>query len=576
MDDPQRRARRRTALLRGAAAVLLGVALPAGAQPVFTDVTVAAGVDYLQYQVTNPPVAADMPYMTGGAAAADYDDDGWVDLYVTRVDASGILFRNRGDGTFEDVTGPSGLTRNVPTNGATWGDVDNDGDPDLYVTSLVVDRHYLYVNDAAGHFSEEAVARIEGVRRGHAVSGTSATFGDYDRDGWLDLYVGEWAPTDSRPSDARLLRNLGPAQPGYFADVTAAAGVTLASNLGSLTGYFPFAPRFADLDADGWPELVLTSDFGTSRLFWNDGDGTFTDGTVAAGVGGDENGMGSAIADWDGDGDLDWFITSIFDPNGVWGPTGNRLYRNEGNRVFSDVTDAAGVRDGFWGWGAAFFDYDNDTDLDLVMTNGIHFPFAPTPSQEQYYDDPMRLWRNDGPGPMPEISAAAGLTDTGSGKGLLTFDYDRDGDLDLFVVNNSGHPKLYRNDGGNQKNWLRVNVVGQTSNEDGLGTRIEVRATPSSPVRVQVVDAGSHFLGQSEKTAHFGLGPGLPGAVVYEVKAIFPSGRTRTLSYLSPNAVIEVLEPKPGCGLLGIEVLPILAGAAMAPRRRLRRGPRQA
>jgi hypothetical protein len=285
--------------------------------------------------------------------------------------------------------------------------------------------------------------------------------------------------------------------------------------------------------------------------------------------------MGSAIGDWDGDGDLDWFVTSIFDPNGVWGPTGNRLYRNEGNRTFSDATDAAGVRDGYWGWGTAFIDYDNDSDLDVVMTNGIYYAFDPSPSMARFDDDPMRLWRNDGPGVvMPEISAAAGLADLGSGKGLLSFDYDRDGDLDLFVVNNSGHPKLWRNDGGNAKNWLRVKAVGRPpSNLDALGARIELRATPTSPVQVHEVDAGSHFLGQSDNTAHFGLGTGPPGATVYEVKVTFPSGRTRTISYQPHNTTLVVIEPKPGCGLLGVEIVPLLAVAAVLGRRRARRLP---
>ena len=162
------------------------------------------------------------------------------------------------------------------------------------------------------------------------------------------------------------------------------------------------------MDDDGWPDLLVASDFGTSRLFWNDGDGTFTDGTPAAGVGRRER-HGDPVGDFDGDGRPDWFIPpAIFDPDHAcpapmfpcchWGYSGNRLFRNLGGRQFEDATDAAGVRDGYWGWGAAFLDYDNDADLDLVMTNGIDLPYLNeqmTEATDRFRQDPMRVWRND-------------------------------------------------------------------------------------------------------------------------------------------------------------------------------------
>jgi hypothetical protein len=572
--------------MRRFAAVLLlaGTPLAATGQPTFTDVTAAAGVAYVQFGGTDPSIENHPIYMSGGAAAGDVNGDGCVDLYVTRLGPRDFLFLNQCNGTFAEGGVAAGLTVQLLSNGAAFGDVDNDGDLDLYVTSLGSTRYHLFINNGSGQFTEQAVAR------GAAISGTdphfgfSVSFGDYDRDGWLDIHVGEWRhamynPT-AAPSNARLLRNRGIAQPGHFDDVTASAGVVLDGIPGTRTGTFPFSPRISDLDNDGWPDLVLTSDFEEGRLFWNDADGTFSDGTVAAGVGTDENGMGAAIADFDGDGLLDYFVTSIYDsrpecPAFVltrWGCSGNRLFRNLGNRTFADVTDTHGVRDGGWGWGAAFFDYDNDGDPDLVMTNGQIFPFQEgTPSgeaEEIFHDDPMRLWRNDGAGAWPEVAASSGITHTGSGKGLLTFDYDADGDLDLFVVTNSGQPVLYRNDGGNDNDWLRVKVVGRSSTKEGIGARVEVRATPVSPVRMQEVDAGSHFLGQSEKTLHFGLGPGTPGAVVHQVTVVFPSGRTRTLEFVSHNTTVEVVEPKPGCGLLGIEAVLVVLLAGPRTRRR--------
>jgi hypothetical protein len=526
-------------------------AASAVATPLFTNVTKEAGVDYVQFVIPDPPPALEPLYMSGGAAAGDYDGDGWVDLYVTRLGAPGILFRNKHDGTFEDVTVAAGLGGGPLTgNGAGWVDIDNDGDLDLYVTSLSDTRFYLYINDGAGHFTEEAVARGAAVAGVDQHFGYSVAFGDYDQDGWLDIHTTEWRPNPLNPSgalaNARLLHNRGAAAPGHFEDVTAAAGVAL-DNI-SPNGSFSFASRFTDLDGDGWPDLIITSDFGTSRLFWNNRDGTFTDGTVAAGVGKDENGMGSALGDYDGDGRLDWFVTSIFDPAHTcatapcqWGFTGNRLYRNMGNRTFSDQTDAAGVRNGFWGWGAAFFDFDNDGDLDLIMTNGVDFPGQALDAP--FNADPMRLWRNEGAGSMTEISAAAGITDTGSGKGLLTFDYDHDGDLDVFVVNNAGHPVLYRNDTVTDSGWLRVRAMGR-QNREAIGAGVTVRTMTGGPSQYREIDASSHFLGQSETTAHFGLGPGIDP--VAEVKIRWPHSFTlQTLNNVSRNSTLVAQEPVP-------------------------------
>ena len=345
--------------------------------------------------------------------------------------------------------------------------------------------------------------------------------------------------------------------------MTDAAGVSLA-NVESLTesgvdGTFSFGTAFVDLDGDGWQDLAVAGDFGRSRLFWNNGDGTFTDGTFDAGVGTDENGMGSTFGDVDGDGDLDWFVTSIASSfpclggespmTGMceWRPTGNRLFSYAGNRRFNDRTDVAGVRDGFWGWGTAFFDADNDGDLDLTMTNG----FVLTEQEVVFEDDPMRLWENDGFGRMVERSAVAGIEATAAGKGLLTFDYDRDGDLDIFVVNNAGAPHLFRNERGNENGWLRVRLIGTTSNRDALGARVEVEVDGESRAQVREVGVSTHFLGQSETTLHFGLGETASGnpeePVVRRITVTWPASGTRTvLENVPANRTIVVREGDDG------------------------------
>lgn len=256
-------------------------------------------------------------------------------------------------------------------------------------------------------------------------------------------------------------------------------------------------------------------------------------------MGSDRNGMGSTIADFDGDGHLDWFVTAIERNEGNW------LYRNKGldangdSLGFEDVTDAAGVRDGGWGWGTSFLDYDNDGDQDLIMTNGYPFDI-------NYLDDQMRLWRNDG-GTFTEIATGSGVTDTGQGRGLLTFDYDRDGDLDVFVVNNEDHPVLYRNDGGNDNDWLQIETEGTVSNRDGIGAFIKVILDQSDPDNfiVQHIDGGSNFLAQNEMIAHFGLGDLAAGIETVDLVEIhWPSGIVQKLADVPLNSRFTAVEPR--------------------------------
>ncbi len=514
-------------------AAVLGVLTAAGPAPAqtFVDVTAAAGITHLH---TTPELIAGLPgstFFTGGVAAADFDGDGRTDLVFTRLNDLDILYRNLGDGTFEARTKAAGFAVPTLTNGVVAADVDNDGDQDLYMTTCAGTRNYLYLNDGAGFFTDAGPANPAALANGIFRNGQSATFGDYDNDGYLDLMTADWGRPVSA-SQARLLRNRGAAQPGLFDDVTFSAGLNVYR--GSLT--YRFTPRFVDLDRDGHLDLAIASDFYTSQLFWNDGDGTFTDGTIPAGVGTDFNGMGSTFGDYDGDGDLDWFITNITaDPNepptafGGW----NRLYRNEGDRRFTDTTEQAGVRDSRWSWGTTFFDFDNDGDLDLIATNGYN--------GAGWQNDRTFLWRNDG-GVYTDISDAAGITDRLQGRGLVHLDYDADGDLDIVIVNNADAPILYRNDGGNAHDFLRVELVGAASNRDGVGAFITVTPDLADPGRRMVweVDGGSGFLGMNERTAHFGLGEsdGLVDLVTVE----WPSGIVQHRLFVPANRTIRLRE----------------------------------
>ncbi len=528
--------------------------LPVHAQ--FVDVTNDSGIDYVQAELGDGCLLGDglceAERMAGGAAVADVDGDDDLDLFVTRLDGPDILYVNQGGGRFSDATPGSGLDEyDTQSNGALFVDIDNDGDQDLYVTVLgngavdpVNNRNYLFINDGTGVFTERAIERGAALASVDTRRPYSVSQGDFNRDGWVDLHINVWMAGPQ--SSSRLLLNKGVSAPGFFSDVTDRAGVPMGD-------VYAFGSSFSDLDNDGWPDLAVTADFGTSRLYWNNGDGTFSDGTSDAAVGTDENGMGSSIADIDGDGDLDWFITSIYDPQGScedgagcsWGYTGNRLFRNDGDRRFVDITDEAGVRDGGWGWGGAMFDFDNDGDLDLGMTNGVDF--AGTMLEAPFHDDATRLWVNES-GVFTEGALELGIDDRGSGKGYLVFDYDADGDQDVFIVNNAGRPKLYRNDTGDAKSWLRVEPKGIVSNRDAVGAKVYVKSTVGAREHLRVIGSASHFLGQSERAAHFGLGEAVPLSVA-SVRIEWPSGIVSSHVDVPANSTLIVEEPVPTVAL---------------------------
>jgi hypothetical protein len=539
---------------------LLLLATPANAQQFFRDVTATSGVQYL-HNTAGSPGSGGVLAMSAGAAAGDVDGDGWVDIFVTCLNKGSRLFRNLGEdlsGThlgFQNVAatafhGGPGVRR---LNGASFADVDGDGDLDLLATGIFTPHHFLWINDGAGHFSEEGATRGLNLPGSPAHRGYSSSFGDYDGDGYLDLYVTEWGhviqSAPPTPSNSRLLRNLGAANPGYFEDTTLAAGVAVEDSIptspngNSWQGVYTFTPQFADFDNDGWPDLAITGDFSTSRLFWNNGDGTFSDGTLAAQVAGDENGMGATVGDFDGDGNLDWFVTSIFDPLNVcatsncnWGGTGNRLYLGDGARNFTDAT-SSGVREGGWGWGTTGIDYDNDGRLDIVMTNGIDF--SGTNIDRAFNHDASKLWKQTASG-FVDVSVAAGIRDRKSGKGLFKFDYDRDGDQDLFIANANDGPVLYRNELGNTNQWLQLELDSTGPNTRAIGARVRLWPNASDAPLVREQSASSNYLSQNETLLHFGLGA---DNVVSRLEVNWPNGTQTILLDVPAGQRLHLIEP---------------------------------
>ncbi|HHO51760.1 MAG TPA: CRTAC1 family protein [Deltaproteobacteria bacterium] len=430
---------------------------------------------------------------TSGATAGDYDGDGFVDLYTGRGDAGTThLYRNRGDGTFEDATEAAGVSiDDTSVASPSFVDLDGDGDLDLIAPMFDHGVSRVFRNDGDGTFTDIS------AQVGLPTTGTSThsmAWGDPDGDLDLDVFVARFAIADHLDPGFLYLND----GTGTFTDASAASGLYFLDIQQS------FTPNFADMDDDGFPELMISADHGHSVYLRNQGDGTFlVDREVELT---DENGMGGTVADYDNDGDLDWFVTAIYDPNGVsehlWGVLGNRLYQNQGDGHLIDVSEQAGVRDGGWGWGACFADLDLDGHRDLFHVNGW-FDRADI-NQEEYGKDRSRLFLSSGDGTFVEVGLQLLLDDTSQGRGLICMDHDRDGDIDLFVATHDQPPRLFRNDLVGGGRFLNVALRDHAPNTEGVGARIYV--TTGAVTQLQELRLGSNFGSNDPVEAHFGLG----------------------------------------------------------------------
>jgi hypothetical protein len=478
---------------------LLNLAAEAGLQ--FSDITIPAGVEHEYVQPEWPPPentlegSIDLEYkrMTGGAVAEDFDGDGWIDLYVLQGGlTANLLYINQQNGTFAESASARGADHTGLYAGVAAADFDSDGDVDIFISSKD-SPHLLLINDGAGFFTTNTTWFTEPT-----AYATSPSWGDINNDGLLDLALGPWA---FEYENIWVMENNG-------------AGFTLSQVLFKTS---VFTPVFADLNGDRFQDLVGVADFGQTSWYFNNQSGIF----LPAGSSDVENGMGSAVGDIDNDGDLDLFITSIRDLDGAqsnWGTTGNRLLLNNGAGAFTDITESAGVRDGYWGWGATFGDFDNDGDLDLYHVNGWSEDGLLAPAE--FNNTPARLFENLGGNVFNEVAAVAGAADTGQGRCVVSFDYDNDGDLDLFIANHlalvdlgggqyelqPGAPKLLRNDTVTAGRWLKVHLsgTGAPHHSHGIGSRVYVETGGLTQMRE--LNASSGFNGHGpNRIAHFGL-----------------------------------------------------------------------
>lgn len=473
-------------LLMAVAALLFCVHTVEAGTPLFHNVALDAGImhvhDYVEERIGTHHM------FLAGVAASDYDDDGFVDLYVIRGSIGpNLLYHNLGDGTFEDVAAAAGVAVSGDmASGPLFFDANGDGMLDLFVGGTQGTPNHLFIANGDGTFTD----RLPQSRIPQLMETFAASAADYDRDGDLDLFLTHW---EIPMQASHLWRNDGN---GVFWCVDNEAGLL---KIGDGMHDYSFTANFTDLNHDRWPDIVMAGDFRTSRVFINRGDGTFRDATSA--VISDENGMGAAVGDYDNDGDMDWFVSSVYDatqiPNGgAWGFTGNRLYRNLGNGALEDATDWCGVREGGWGWGSSFADFDNDGWLDLYQVNG--WPFE----VDTFLEDPSRLFMNDAHGSFVESSSAAGCSSTAQGRGVVCFDYDNDGDIDIFVSNYRGAPELWRNDSAADAGWLTLALRGPKG--PAIGARVVIEAGALTQTRE--VMCGNNYLSQNPSDLYLGLG----------------------------------------------------------------------
>jgi len=476
---------------------------------------------------------------TAAGAVADFNNDGWMDLFWGGdVETPNRLFINNGDGVFTDQAAAWNIDEAILTTGAAAGDFDSDGWIDLFVTSygpagdIGPGKHRLYRNLGGQGFVDVAVAAGVNTSSPTVPAGFGAAWGDYDLDGDLDLAVSGWRPD---ADGNRLFRNNGD---GTFEDRT---DEDILTDLSDVRG---FAPRFVDVDGDRSPELLWVADFGTSRYLKNDGQGKFEEYTAQSNTGKDGNGMGQAVGDFNRDGLLDWYVSSIYSENELGEDipgTGNMLYQGLGGHAFEEVSAAAGVKDGGWGWACAAVDLDHDGWQDIVETNGS-FSFI---ADGEFFDEASYLFMNNGDGTFTESAEAANLIYRDHGRGMVNFDADNDGDQDLAFFTHEGPLVFFRNDlSGPGTNWLRV-LLDTSGNRriapNGYGA--VVIATTGNVVQTRWLTGGTNYVTQCEPSAHFGLGG---ASTIDQLTVEWPNGQDTVLTDVPVNQTMTIVAPRPG------------------------------
>jgi enediyne biosynthesis protein E4 len=521
-------------------------ALPLANDDYFQEIGKEIGLDFI-HSIGDNDLTNIVESSGAGAAFLDYDQDGYIDLYVCsgtwleglssgkKPDkmSENHLYRNRGDGTFEDVTKKAGVGGPWYSMGVTVGDYNNDGYPDLWIRNY--GHNVLYKNNGDGTFTD--VTKRAKVGGGENEFSVGAVWLDYDNDGLLDLYVGNYinfdpqykyyyAPDgfpgplayDSQPDV--LYHNKGD---GAFEDLTKSMGIIDVDGRAMGVGA-------ADYDDDGFVDIYVANDHSLNYLWHNNGGKGFTDrgtmsGTAFSQAGESTVSMSVDFADYNGDGLLDIFLSD---------DKYCSLYENLGNGIFSDKSYPSGIAmpaGQFVGWSTSFIDYDNDGDVDIYKTNG---------ALKHLYGQEDQLFENIGDGKFKDVSTERGkyFEKKLVGRGACFGDYDNDGDIDAYIVNLNDRGAFLRNNKGNQNNWLILNLIGTTSNRDGIGSRVKV--TSGDMVQTAQKKSTTGYLSQNDPRMHFGLAK---NKMVDRIEIKWLSGKLQVLENIKANQILTVKEP---------------------------------
>ena len=503
----------------------------------FVEVAKSAGITFVHFK-GNQGISINLEEFGPGVCVADFDGDGYQDVYFVNgkdrygrgTVANNALYHNNGDGTFTDVTARAGVPGTGYGMGCVWGDYDNDGSSDLFVSQF--GRNVLYHNNGDGTFTDVTdKAGVAGMDFG-TLFHSGAIFFDYDRDGFLDLYVGGYVdlgpnaprycqyagvqtscgPNSYDGTAAILYHNNGD---GTFTNVTKKAGIYQPRGKNLAVGA-------ADYDNDGWPDLFVANDGIDAYLYHNQHDGTFKEqgvltGMAVTGAGSVMAAMCVSLGDYNNDGWLDLYMSD-------WQGSSDHLWKNDSQGFLNEVSGEAGVMQAtrsVLSFGGGFFDYDNDGWLDIFIANGHVYPEVERAQPEQRYRQIPTLLHNDGKGRFSDVTSAAGsgLSIPHVGRGVAFVDWDNDGLVDIVVGNNGDSPSFLHNETHNGNHFVNFKLVGTKSNRDGIGARVILAAGGLRQIRE--IQSGGSYLSQSDLRANFGLGK---AARIDSVEVTWPSG----------------------------------------------------
>jgi enediyne biosynthesis protein E4 len=523
----------------------------------FTDITHQSGIKFVHFK-GNKGTSINLEEFGPGVCVSDYDGDGWQDIYFVNardlydrgIKVQNALYHNNGDGTFTDVTDKAGVPGTGFGLGCIWGDYDNDGHPDLFVTQY--GRNVLYHNNGDGTFTDVTdKAGVAGMDFGTYFH-SGAVFFDYDHDGKLDLYVGGYVAfgpnaqrycklagvTSSCPPSAYegspdlLYHNNGD---GTFTNVTKAAGLYQPHGKNLSVGA-------ADYDNDGWPDLFVANDGMSAYLYHNEHNGTFKEmgsmsGMAFTGSGLTMAAMCISLGDYDNDGWLDLYISDFQGSS-------DHIWKNDGTGLFDEVSDRVGLTvptKAVLSFGGGFFDYDNDGWLDLFIANGHVYPEIEQTSAEVHYKQTNSLFHNDGNGKFSDVSnlSGDGFRTPHIGRGVAFADFDNDGFVDVVVANNNDPPLLLHNGGGNGNHFVSFKLVGTKSNRDAMGARLKL--TAGGLTQIREIQGGGSYLSQSDLRAHFGL---RATTKIDKLEITWPSGAKQTFADFPADQFYSILEGK--------------------------------